>query len=96
MSKLSSYIELKKELGADERELELYERNNLLLEIANGFHEELVEYGELLESRGFHKPNGSLLGEVEVLLVRVLNGYAYEDVVSWMGYGVGYGLRWEE
>ena len=87
MSELSSYVELKKGLGADERELELYERNNLLLEIANGFHEEL---------RGLrYDLGGSLADEVEDALVRVLNGYAYEDVVAWMGYGEGYGLRWE-
>lgn len=87
MSELSSYIELKKEFGVDERVLALYARNRLLLEIANGFHDEL---------RGLrYDLGGSLADDVEDALVRVLNGYAYEDVVAWLGYEESYGLRWE-
>ena len=90
MVMLSTYIELMEALnnGLTDEQRKLYERNMLLVEVANGFHEEL---GKLRYDLG-----GSLADEVEDALVRVLNGYAHIDKVKWFGLGNGYGLEWED
>ena len=63
----------------------LEQRNSLLVEIANEFHQKSLracpyEYG------------GSVADIIEDVLVDILNGYAYDGNVAWMGLGKGYGF----
>ena len=62
----------------------LIDRDGLLVEIANGFHEEL--------QRLAYDMGGSLMDEVEDVMLCVLNGYAYQGRIKWRGYGNGYGM----